>query len=255
MTHDITPSRRQLLAGLGGFSLLYGGTAVGRATFGFEQVDLTSHETHQVDETGLDLRVGWRETYNGGVRADTTATTGDAPDGPVVALDNVLPGDQGSLTVLAELAGTDTARTARLSLLLDLTDTAENGRTEPEVTDGDDTPDVGELADAIEVAVRYDTGILGIDAAGGQNGTHDPTEPLVAPDAEGTLADVAAALADGIVLTPDAGDGRPCLEAGTAIPVTMTWSIHEDVGNVVQGDSATFRLGIVAEECLVGDNA
>ncbi|SDM76227.1 hypothetical protein SAMN04487949_2525 [Halogranum gelatinilyticum] len=253
MTHDITPSRRQLLAGLGGFSLLYGGTAVGRATFGFEPVELTSQQTHQVDG-GLDLRVGWRETYNGAVRAETTETTGDATDGPVVALDNALPGDHGSLTVLAELVG-DTARTARLSLALDLTDTAENGRTEPEVTAGDDTPDDGELAESIDVSLRYDTGILGVDAAGGQNGIHDLTEPLVAPDAEGTLAEVAAALADGVALAPDAGDGQPCLEAGTTIPLTMTWAIDEDVGNVVQGDSATFSLDVFAEECLAEDNA
>lgn len=253
MNHDITPSRRQLLAGLGGISLLYGGTSVGRAAFGFEPVELTSQQAHRVD-AGLDLRVGWRETYNGALRADTTETTSDAPDGPAVTLDNVLPGDRGSLTVLAELVG-DTATTARLTLALDLTDTAENGRTEPEMTAGDDTPDVGELGDAIHVSVRYDTGILGVDAAGGQNGTHDPTESLVSPDAEGPLADVAAALADGVPLGPDVGGGQPCLGAGAAIPVTLVWHVDADVGNLVQGDSATFGLGVVAEECLEGDNA
>ena len=69
---------------------------------------------------------------------------------PVFTLDDVKPGDSGEVTISLHICDNP----AYVYLAGELTQ-AENGQSEPEA-DADDTPDQGDLADAIEVCVWYD---------------------------------------------------------------------------------------------------
>ena len=80
--------------------------------------------------------------------ADEFLVNGDGI--PVFTLEDVKPGDSGEVTISVHICDNP----AYLYLAGELTQ-AENGQSEPEA-DADDTPDQGDLADAIEVCVWYD---------------------------------------------------------------------------------------------------
>ena len=71
---------------------------------------------------------------------------------------------------------------------------------------------------------------------------------------EGTLAEVFAALADGVELDGNRHqDGRQCFVNSTTQHVALKWELPADVGNEIQTDSLTFDLSFYAEQCRHND--
>ncbi|MDB2275777.1 vWA domain-containing protein [Halorubrum ezzemoulense] len=83
--------------------------------------------------------------------ADEFLVNGDGI--PMFTLSDVKPGDSGEVTVSIHICDNP----GYLRMVGDITNSAENGQTEPELeAEGEDTDGLGELADAIEVCVWYD---------------------------------------------------------------------------------------------------
>jgi hypothetical protein len=271
MTHDSTLTRRQVLAGLGAVGLVASGPHVVRGARGdppFTRYTLAG------STDGPDLRIAWYELYNGQKQEDSNRFTAGGPldnteasfnesaeagrfvdttsdvegeavtAGPVISLGNVVPGDTGALVVGLLAEGDD----ASVWMRLDVREYAENTHVEPERVDGDLTPNTGELQDELDVKVWYDNGSLT-----GCNGRVDGVESFVtAPsnlgDANGSFADVAAALSDGVRL--DFGlidDG--CIPAGRERCVSFAWEIPADTGNAIQTDGIDFDVEFAVVAC------
>lgn len=240
-------SRRRVLTGLTGVGALAAG---GLSALPEESVTFTRATYTE------GLRLDWRETYNGAVLEGTTESTPQpSPGRTVVSLSDVMPGDSGTLSVRVRLAAEGEDAAVAPELALELVATAENGRNDPERVAGDDTPGTGELQQYLETAVWYDEGALSVDALGAENADRDAGEALVADGAEGPLPEVAAVLADGVVLdaSPASGGSSDCLEAGESVTVTVGWTFDPDAGaapvNVAQGDSVEFDLRVSATQC------
>lgn len=242
-------TRRELLAGIGATGLAVVGL---RAASGSA---LAYPNVQQLSTADADLRVSWREEYNGQLRPGTD------DEGPILTLDNVQPGDEGTLAIRLELVDEDGETTAtdpiRLTMAMVADDGSyrENGINEPEQADGDTTADVvdgdgtvltggGELQDYVDARVWYDVGWL--EVFGASNGRNDG-EPVVA---EGTLREVIDALADGRALDADrATPTADCFAPGDELFLGMEWSIDRDVGDVIQGDSVEFDIAFTATAC------
>ncbi len=163
-------------------------------------------------------------------------------EGPVIDLDDVKPGDSGSVAYSVHLF--DEPGYVWLGGSLDAN--REGAVTEPELDapvedDPVDGSSAGELLDAIEVTLWYDDG--------------DET-PLVF---EGTLGELLAAVGDGLPL-----DGNPETAGRDCFPqdqpgdeqvryVGFEWTLPASVGNAVQGDSVTFDLTFAAVQCRNND--
>lgn len=179
------------------------------------------------------VRVDWRETYNGAV-----LESGDeSADEPVLNVGNAQPGDSGSLAFRVEPEG---GEDARVTFALAVTENAENGRNEPERKAGDDTPERGELGDAVETAVWYDTGSFGVSGLGGCDGDRDAAETTLV---DGTLLDADEELAQGVVL------GGDCIAADSGVCVGVSWALPSSTGNLIQGDSVGVDLSFTVESC------
>jgi len=233
-------TRRRLLAGVGAAG------AVSVAGLSVLTDDALGY-THSATITGaseVSLQSDWRATHNGSVVSESGEGVETIDDGATATVSNVLPGDTGTLSFQVAPESEDGEMPdIQPYLTLELTETAENGRNEPERKAGDDTPDVGELQDYLQVAVWYDTGIMGVDAFGGDNGTQDLGEGLVDPDAKGSLAAVADAL--------DQVEIGGCLDGDDSLAVTMGWEFPEqqEDQNVTQGDSVEFDVVLVPDQC------
>jgi len=264
-------SRRQILAGVGTVGLVTAGAGLGR---GFRGDPPYTHYTYaQEQDGGPDLLVAWYETYNGDPVSPpdrsspglepTNESFGDAAAsgafadeldlafetrGPVVDVPNVVPGDSGTLLVGLTVAAESGTVWFRPHLPAELPDGtrnfAENGRTEPEVEAGDDSDDLGELQDVLELSVWYDTGVLNSGVAGACNGSQDPGETVLA---SGTLVDVAEQLAGGVRLQTELFGS--CLDPEEPRCLGVRWEVPADAGNAVQTDSVRFDLQFVATAC------
>jgi hypothetical protein len=192
------------------------------------------------------IKVAWYATYNGAVQ--TTQGDGDETDpgivvdgdseplyvqdasGPLLTLENVLPGDRGTVLLGVEAESESMAATFTPSLSA----IAENGRNEPEATAGDESSD-GELQDALSTVVWRDVRC---------DGALDPAEGTFDVVRRGTLADVTSGLADGVSLG--------CIDPGETRCVGLRWRFDggslADV-NQAQTDGVTFALDLVAESC------
>jgi hypothetical protein len=231
-------SRRKMLAALGG-------TGVAAFT-GFvyttdDSVRYTQASSHGCDDYMLDAK--WRETYtsDGGtsILEDTTPLNdGTEPDDPaIVHLENILPGDRGTVSfkLTADRTNDDASDTVTPTLGLVLDETAENEINDAEGEAGDNTPDMGELQNQLDVKIWYNSGVLGINSFGADDLDQDPTEETIA---EGTLAEVADNLnAEGL--------GNIDATSDESVSVTLRWKFPDspDV-NVTQTDSVTFTLDI-----------
>lgn len=214
---------------------LLGVAAAGAASAAGVAVASSGTVAHQSSTTvgsGPTIRVDWTETYNGAV-----VDAGSDDDGPALSIGNAYPGDSGSLAfrVRPESDG-DIQATFSLAV----TANEEHGRNEPELAAGDDTPDTGELADAIETAVWYDTGAFGVDGLGGCDGDRDAAETVLV---DGSLADAGAELDDGVRL------GGDCIPSGDGVCVGISWSLPAPVGNRIQGDSVGTTLSFTTASC------
>lgn len=265
-------TRRRILAAVGSAGALYLGADRAAATLGYGTVDMnqrTVNGTYAQTQGFADenppprIALTWRETVNGVVQEDTGLTdTTDGDDGNVglVVDEAAVPGDSGSVTMRARLIsgeGVDAGNTANaeLYLLVHISDTAENGIIEPE-RDAGDTVDndgfPGDLAENIQLTVWEDDSIL----TGNGNGELDDL-PVIGdtPIAEGSLVRVATETElDGDALGNTGGyrvsvGGDTCLSPGDEVYVSFEWEIPESVGNIIQGDSATFQVGFDPRPC------
>jgi hypothetical protein len=269
-------TRRQVLAGLGAVGLVAAGPRLVRAARG--DPEFTQYTLAQSADGGPDLRIAWYETYNGVYQEDSNRfTSGPAlqptnesfnhsaeadrfvdtvnamnpgetvEPGAVIGLDNVLPGDEGVVVIglLAEDAD------ARVWFKLDLLETPENGRYEPELAAGDatDGADEGELQDAIDVELWYDNGLTS-----GCDGVKSGSEEFVSGlstlgSLDGTLAQVAADTDQGVELDFDLL-GLGCLPAGDERCVAFRWSFPPAAdNNRVQTDGVSFLLRFATVAC------
>lgn len=142
-------------------------------------------------------------------------------DGPLLAMQNAMPGESGSGTLTLRNAE-DEAGNLTVSAV-GITD-EENGITDAESA-VDDSPAVGELSSHLEVrlAVR--------DAAG------DETYLLGTDDGYVTLADLPER-------TPSA---EYRLASGESVTLVADWRLPSSTGNVVQSDGVAVDLGLTLE--------
>lgn len=242
--------RRKFLTALGATGLA-AVAAIGVGTRDGVRYTMASIEEECDDFT---LRAEWRETYTRdgetSLQENTTAsgtedsgeeTTSEEPS--IINLDNVLPGDSGTVSVRLEVtdANSDTSVTPEFALVLE--GTAENGVTEPEGKAGDDPNESeGELQDFLDVEVWNDDGLFGIDSFGADNLQPDLGEGQIS---EGSLAEVAD--------DPDnvTRESLGSIGDGETTTVTLAWEFNPDTDqrgvNVTQGDSVTFTFDIYAE--------
>ncbi|MFC7165997.1 hypothetical protein [Halospeciosus flavus] len=256
-----TITRRRLLAAAGAAGVLGSGASYASAG----TAPAYTHYTYAQTTAGSErlVRVAWYETYNG-QRIDRsnealalgnqstwnqTAAAGDFvddPPQPLIDLGNVLPGDHGSVVV--GLHGN--AAPAAVWLQLMATQSNENGRNEPEQTAGDTTPDIGELVDALQIRIWYDSGVAGLGACNGRRdldvGVDLLDEPLLV---EGSLRTVGEALANGVPLATSGTESeRDCL-GQDPLCLGLEWSLDADVDNTIQSDSVAFDLSFAAATC------
>lgn len=260
----MTPTRRQLLAGLGATGAL----ALGTRSVGAGDPRYTQYTYAQTDDTGVDLRVAWYERYNG-VRQERTPDSLSLADNqtwidaaqngsyvnvsggadevvvdtdPVLNLANVLPGDSGVVVFGLRNEG-DPARVTLRAFGPDGADTpvfAENGVNEPESAVDATAGGEGELGEAVSATVWYDDGLLDTSVWAG-DGAPSPTEKVLL---SGSLGSVLDALSVGIDL-----DDYGCLGSDAPHYLGFAWSLPADVGNEVQSDSAAFSLSFTARAC------
>jgi predicted ribosomally synthesized peptide with SipW-like signal peptide len=216
-------------------------------------------------------------SINGGVPLSTDDTSlcgedsergGDDDDAerPIIDLGDVKPGDFGF--VRFEFASCDNP--AFVEIFGELESASENGVTEPEADDEDEDqnedgslksgsgdPEV-ELLDEVQLALLGDDvatmldGSVEIDSGDGFAGT--------SPVTLGTLQ-----RADGRITEPLEGDidpetgggtgNRNCFSGATDHRRTLVWWLPVDHANEIQTDSATFSLGIAAEQCRHNDGS
>jgi hypothetical protein len=144
----------------------------------------------------------------------------------VRTLTDVLPGDEGLVTATLTVTGAPVS----VDFRADAYDFAEGGVVEPE-RDADDSPDVGELQDLVEVTLWHDR------------------------DGDRTLDDDAVLYRGPLAGLSQLRDGVPlagCLEPGEHV-VRLRWSLPASVRNVVQTDGASFSLTFVATACESDD--
>jgi predicted ribosomally synthesized peptide with SipW-like signal peptide len=187
-----------------------------------------------------------------------------AEAGPILDLADVKPGDSGSISFSLHLFDNP----GYVWLNGGLVDARENGVTEPERTDGQETGSPSEVAtalgndvellDEIRVTVWYDTD---------GDAEVDGDEPVLLggnadPTANPTLRQVLGMLATGNGI-PLAGDGavdggaagRACFASSTTYYVGVRWELPADHANEVQSDAVSFDLGFYAEQCRHNDGS
>lgn len=232
-------TRRQVLASVGLGGIVSAGLLRRQAASGPQWTRYTYAQTPS-DERVL---VAWYETYNGEVeehqRGSTQVNASTVLDpqrdpsyvvdsaGPVVSIEDVVPGDAGRLVVgIALESRPDGSNPLAIDLHVALRAESEGGQTEPERRSGSNPPGGG-LADALDVVVWHDGGLLCDGVLSGAD-----TEI-----ARGSLRWVSEALADGYRLC------TPCFPIGTGHRcLGISWSLPAGIGNTVQTDSVTFDL-------------
>ena len=234
---DTEITRRQALAGVGAVGFATAGLARGRSTGSWnEYTNYTYAET-----TGRRLLVGWQTIYNGEVVVDgpTNETNGgdgddfadDVTDVRLIDLDDVLPGDEGAASVGLRV---------------------EDGVEEGLAVEMRVTPTIGndhasvELAERIEVDVRYDTGLLGVGSCEGVNGEFAGFGREIF---SGTVAELAGHdLSEGITIGPGFFDNG-CLTPGDRRCLLFYWELPTGGGNAGMGGSVDFDVAFGVSPC------
>jgi predicted ribosomally synthesized peptide with SipW-like signal peptide len=223
------------------------------------------------DENALEFAVGSLvNRINGGVppgeRESLCTLDGDFDDDdaerPILHLEDVKPGDFGF--VRFEFASCDNPAFVRISGTLE--SSAENGTTEPEADDEDEVAGEVELLDEVQLAILPDD-VYQILAAGntadvssGQGFAGDvpvTLGTLLREGGQGADADPVVEPLDGDI-PPEEGGGtgdRNCFSGETNHRRTLVWWLPIDHANEIQTDSATFSLGLYAEQCRHNDGS
>ncbi|SMO50712.1 SipW-dependent-type signal peptide-containing protein [Halorubrum cibi] len=244
-------SRRNALIGLGTVGAASAGAGLGTSAYFSDEEEFTGN---MMTAGELDLAVdfvvhedqGSAGTYT--INSFTNEVNGTDPgddltvngDGTAMSqtLDDVKPGDHGH----SYFCFTIDDNPAYIWACGELTDTSENGYTEPEPEDDNGE---GELEEHIEVDVTYCT----LDDQGEQT---DTGEMIFS----GTLREVLELLQAGVPLDGSgdgdaaAGDQAPFAGTGTDDAenacLCFDWELPTTVGNVIQGDSLEFDLSFHA---------
>jgi len=230
-------SRRQLLLALGAVGACSAGAGLGSAGYLGD-----SERFPNVTTAGaLDLKLGYRATYNGdslasapgeGEAADcNTPGLVDGAGVPVVDLADVKPGDCGTLTTTLYVC----ENPSRLWLAVDVFDAVENDHRPEEVAAGDETADAGELQDLVEMTVRIDADADGVD---------DGDRVVY----EGTLAGLATAAGNGLLLSRD-DDGPTCVAETLTVVVDWCLPLDGPDHNRAITDTVAFDCRFAAVQC------
>jgi len=224
-------TRRQALAGVGAVGFATVGLSRGRSTGSWnEYTNYTYAETN-----GRRLLVGWQTLYNGDVVVDGPTDEGDFADDVtdvrLIDLDDVLPGDEGAASV-----GLRVEDDVEEGLAVEM-------RIEPTI--GNDHASV-ELAERIEVDVRYDTGLLGVGSCEGVNGDFAGFGEELFSETFADLVD--DDLSDGITIDPGLFDNG-CLTPGDQHCLLFYWRFPVGGGNAGKGGSVDFDVTFSVRPC------
>lgn len=221
-------SRRSVLSGtmLVGVTGLFGGASAWMALF-----DRDPLANNDVQAGALDLGIAW-DAYRNETK---TESVGSLQNGEYVdsreaafAAAELEPGDQGTVVVSIRSDGSPAVAWVRLvPVAYD-----ENERLQVERDNGDDSPDEGELQDALQVTLWR---------ASDNDTTVDGT-PIV----EGRFSTVAGgALGDGLRLDGDPAD---------SIDIGLQWALPDDPKATVATDSVEFVLEFALQQRRHNEN-
>jgi len=253
MTERFEISRRKALAALGTIGVAAGGAGVGTSAY-FN--DTESFEDNIVTAGTLDLLVDYYSYWDQG-NAGSGNVDGTADGDAVTAeLGDVKPGDSGLIAFCPRIE----TNPAYLWMCGALTDSSENGYTEPEPEDDNGE---GELEENIHVDVNYCT----VGEVGDTFDTSDVTTEATAWS--GTLAELLDAIRYGVPLDGDAtvpGDGgflgpgdQECFVGSdnedSNYCICLDWEVPKSVENEIQGDSLMFDIGFHAQQCRHNDGS
>ena len=254
MTNDnrLKLTRRKVLVGTTAIGAAGIGTGLGTSALFSDQ---ESFDGNTITAGELDLLVGYYSYWDQGMAGEGNVS--GTADGESVSaeLSDVKPGDSGLIAFCAQIE----TNPAYLWLTGELTESKENGYTEPEPEDENGE---GELEENIDVDVNYCT----VDDEVGDG--FDPSDVnRVATAWSGTLAELMATSETGIALDGDASvpvDGsfpepgtQACFDGsdteGDNYCLCLDWEVPTGVGNEIQGDSLEFDLQFYAEQCRNND--
>lgn len=243
-------TRRRLIAAVGGVGFLTAGSRAASAAMDLDPVTFTQFE--QVDGGAMpDVLLNWRETYNGDVleASGFSNPPSAGPEGLLIDVADVLPGDAGTVTFQVELGEGETEQApdaARVLFAPVIYENAENGVNEPERDAGDVVGSAGDLDDALTLGLRYDGGCNGTDLPIVPDDTRVHPDVAKSASAGQTIREVASILSDGVELTPPSGS---CFQVGESTCLTVEWALPKGVGNRVQGDSLGFLFRFSPQPC------
>jgi predicted ribosomally synthesized peptide with SipW-like signal peptide len=167
---------------------------------------------------------------------------------PVIDLDDVKPGDFGTVTL--DFALCDNPGYVWVNGTL--RDASENGTTEPEADDADEVEGVVELLDVVQAAVWVDDG----------DGYVDGETTTISGSLRAVLDELETGPGLALGGDVDEGLGRNCFSADgdgdgsvDVHHVSLAWWVPVDHGNEIQSDSVTFDLGLYTEQCRHNEGA
>jgi predicted ribosomally synthesized peptide with SipW-like signal peptide len=171
---------------------------------------------------------------------------------PVVDLEDVKPGDFGTVTF--DFALCDNPGYVRLNGTL--RDASETGTTEPEADHPDEVDGAVELLDIVQAAVWVDDG----DGDGDGDGYVDGETTTINGSLRAVLDELGTDPGLPLGGDVDRGLGRNCFShdgdgdgSVDVHHVSLAWWVPVDHSNEIQSDSVTFDLGLYAEQCRHND--
>lgn len=243
MTDDrqlIDLTRRKLLIGAGAIGLASAGAGLGTSAL-FS--DRESFANNVITAGTLDLLVHYDAVYNGAPAenlAPDPSGIADGAAGLLYTLDDVKPGDSGTLEFCFEI----NTNPAYLWVCTELTADAENGQNEPELdAEGVDTDGLGELDDAVVVNAFY-CDEDGEPIEGGELATDVSLATFLATYTAGAPLNADAEPALPGDQTPYPPSAEPGVTTGPCL--CIEWELPAETGNEVQSDSLAFELAFHA---------